>query len=651
MVDSATSPALPVSNGGSTLGFIATTGGSADFVSPKSYAVDPLYFASYLCKITGNDPATGLPIDCTVENARNPDYSISGIPAQGYGMQVERMNMTHGTEIYDAAVWQIAVALHGLKVGGTQGLNYVQTAQAQTDYLIVGTYTNDATPAVSENRAVSVPSATQTACTGGPSGFYLPCYNGTPILGHTPPNSGPGGDIAEAYTFRMVPTSWALQDPLNMMSDNTFVDLYVTVDNTANPPNIYPGDITWADYKGITGEQAWAHFVGPLQADYLAYHLANPENTSLSNVRFRSETLNNAMNVLHAVALLQSPVGGIYYAPEGTLGNTGAATDPTNVSIENNASMLGGLLMLEQALKIQAPFSPNLTLVQEILYGRTQADPTGPYPATEGMLQFFLKHAWDATNTRFYTYGDAPTGGGWTPEPTNGVDPAIHAVDVNSWIVAVLGAGFLDKNLPPTASGNTTYEIWQNMRNWAGYFDQNGNLLGVGFDDSNGLNKGDQPVMSGEWTLGVIGMLTAMENYYTDPTILSALKADIASMRAGLENLTTDNYQSTTVFPATDKPVSSADGYKNVTYNQMVRKCGARYGFHGLDGDGPLRLQPFPFRRVVCWFRCGFCDSRTNNSVVKRVPLLYPPKLVRLRRKSPCPTLGRGFFYANSFTA
>lgn len=515
---------------GQSLSFMATSGGSKGFPTPLSYAVAPEYFGSYVCELNGS---------CKVTDYRSSDYSILSKDDQGFALQVERMNMTHGVVIYDAAVWQIAVALHGQKLGARDGEHYMAAAQAQTNYLIKGAFSDDQESFSNQNRAVTNKNSN------------LPLYNGTAI---------PSSQAHKAYTFRMVPKAWGLMDPFALSSNKTFLDKYIQVSGD----NIIPGQITWLDWKGISGENAWAHFIGPLQTDYLDYMMQHP-NARLEDVEFSTATLSNAVNVLHAVALLQSKVGAIYYAPEGSVGNTGNPVNPYEVSIENNASMLGGLLLLEKALEIHEQhalnednsfFSDGLQLVREILYGREASN--GVYGETKGLMHFFLHTAWDAEHIRFNTHGLAYPDGRWVVP-----DHVVNAVDANSWLTAILGPKFIDEHL----GEGTTYKIWQHLRPWGGFFDANHRLMGVGFDDSS--RETGQKIMSAEWTLGAIGMLRTMQEYYTDPVILEEIGQDIVSMREGLTHLTTDNYSSSEVF-AKDVPQSLSKDFVTLTYEQMV---------------------------------------------------------------------------------
>lgn len=531
LVDSAESSSL-LYPGGQSLSFIAQTGGSQGVASPLSYTVAPEYFGYYVCELVEN----GVKNNCEVSNywdSATGSVISTSETAAGYALQLERMNMTHGSVVYDGAAWQIAVALHGKNLGPIRGEKYINAAQKQTEYLIFGQFTNDDGGFAGQNRALTT-------------------YNGVPIK-----------NTHEAYTFRMVPTAWKLQDPFAMMADKTLLNDYVSF---TNPPDAAwkAGDITWQDWKPITGENAWAHLIGPLQTDYLAYTTDYP-HAELEDVVFQKTTLDNAINILVAINAMQSELGGIYYAPEGTSNNTGSQdVDPYEVSIENNASMLGGLLLLEQALAVnlnhtqifdaqtQTLWQEGLDLTREILYGREAGE---GQKKTAGLLPFLINTAWDKANNRFYTHGYAnkPGYAAWYVNPDT-----INAVDANSWLIAILGPKFLDEHLGVEA----TYRTWQELQTWGTY--KHGNtLMGVGFDDS---KDGAQDIMSAEWTLGAIGMLKTMELYYEQHA--QTLAADIQDMREGLLHLTTDYYSKSPVFAA-DVP-KPPEGLEYLSYEQMV---------------------------------------------------------------------------------
>ena len=69
------------------------------------------------------------------------------------------------------------------------------------------------------------------------------------------------------------------------------------------------------DWKPITGENAWAFLIGPLQVAHLNYGKG-------AAIPFDDLALQNALDVLPTFAALQSAVGAVFYAPAGTIGKT-----------------------------------------------------------------------------------------------------------------------------------------------------------------------------------------------------------------------------------------------------------------------------------------------------------------------------------------
>src|SRR5579863_2153304 len=71
---------------------------------PYSFTDSERYWGEFVCK----QPSTS----CEVTDYYDPgDYAIKARAAQGALLQTERVNVHNGTNIYDAATWQIAVVL------------------------------------------------------------------------------------------------------------------------------------------------------------------------------------------------------------------------------------------------------------------------------------------------------------------------------------------------------------------------------------------------------------------------------------------------------------------------------------------------------------------------------------------------------------
>ncbi len=113
-------------------------------------------------------------------------------------------------------------------------------------------------------------------------------------------------------------------------------------------PDYQVGKVTWTDWKPFTGENAWAFLLGPLQAAYIHYVI----DQKSTFVPLHDPAVQNALNILPTFAAMQSPSGGVYYAPNGTVMNQGdQLVDPYEVSVENNFSLYAGLKILSTTLQ------------------------------------------------------------------------------------------------------------------------------------------------------------------------------------------------------------------------------------------------------------------------------------------------------------
>ena len=289
---------------------------------------------------------------------------------------------------------------------------------------------------------------------------------------------------------------------------------YVTAENLPDNPDYQAGKITWLDWKPITGENAWAFFIGPLQTAYL-----NQLATGNSFVPFSSAAVQNAINVFFSLRCMQSELGAIYYACKGSLGNQGdQPVNPYEVSVENNASALAGLMIFQRILQDELAHETDLSSdakqqIQTALNALTATIHGGSTPQgtlTKGLLAFFQNNAWDAANGIFYQGGDANNpqlGTDWQPtsEP--------KAVDVSTWGVSVLGQPLIDS----WHGFGTAYQLWQNIKSWGGFFGPDSSIWGVGYSDQDGNGSSghyEQGIISAEWTAGAINMARCLITQY-----------------------------------------------------------------------------------------------------------------------------------------
>ena len=288
-----------------------TDGALKGLVLPYSFSDSERYWGEYVCRLPG--------VICSVFDYYDPsDYAIKARSGEGALLQTERVNVHNGTNIYDAATWQIAVVLGAVKNHFTNFLDL--------DAYELASHQNQVLSQIHDTRGV--PTGSRASTIGS---LYV--YNGTRIT-----------DPRSAYAFRMTAAAWLAPDPLK---DSQYAHFITVGKLPGNNPLYRFGHLSWSDWKPITGDNAWAFLVGPLQAAYLHYIVDRGDKC----VPFAEPSVQNAISVLGAFAAMQSAAGAVYYAPAGTLQNQGGASvSPYFVSIENNLSLFAGLNILKSTL-------------------------------------------------------------------------------------------------------------------------------------------------------------------------------------------------------------------------------------------------------------------------------------------------------------
>ncbi|MFT5207464.1 MAG: hypothetical protein ACI9CF_001216 [Candidatus Omnitrophota bacterium] len=350
---------------------------------------------------------------------------------------IERQVVEYSVNIYDAATWQIALSL-------VDDQEHYEIAHEFTQRLLGGKSGNLATIR-----------AHNDVFTYGDDGAKL--------------------DEDEAFFFRIITDQFIQKDPKD---DKTMML------NFPNMPILHH-----EDWKPITGEQAWAGVIGPLQSLYLSNDGVIPMD---------SDEMYLALSLLKAFEAMTSPIGAIYHAPRGTFGK-----DPRDISNENNFSMLAALRMMEEVL---------LSHDEMKLYKRVH----WLVLAIEG---YFGQFAYNAEEEAFYQ-GGLFIENEFIPNP-------VFAVDCQTWGIIALGPEWIDQQF----GEGTAYRIWQTTKQRAGYFDSAGRIKGVGFTDSH-------DILSVEWTMGAISAAAIMGEYYqtSHPDWAKELTDDSMLMRHGIED-------------------------------------------------------------------------------------------------------------------
>lgn len=504
--------------------YTATAGKLQGKQLPLSFYDTAAYWGEHVCTTA----------DCTVVDEYTPhNFTLGPRASEAGDLQTERVNTHNGTNIYDAATWQIAVMLGHRR-------NHFQVPTAQNAYDLVdnqnlllqqGHFGNSPHPVASQTRALSAGSV------------FI--YNQHAIT-----------DPRQAFSFRMLPKNWLADDPF---MGTAYARYLSGVGLPPLAPEYRLGRISWTDWKPISGENAWAFFIGPLQAAQIHYQVDLPNRS----VPLQDPALDNALHVLPTFAAMQSSVGGVYYAPAGTVANQGTVlVDPFFVSVENNISLYAGIRILTQVLQTtlgrQSDLSPeDRQRINQALHICAVMENGGTLNrhTTKGLRSFLRHQAWQ---------GGEFVQGGWADKPgtKQAWEPSIgtKAVDVNTWGVAAIGTATIDA----WHGSGAALALWQRVKSWGGY-GEGTSLWGVGFSDQdgNGIDQAGQfrkAVLSAEWSFGAVTMVRNMLDHYsalvtsspqdqaTTLQYIRILQDDERSMLAAMDRLQLTAYTHT-AFP------------------------------------------------------------------------------------------------------
>jgi len=501
-------------DGGALVSFPTGTGNT---LLPASYYDTADYWGAYVCQ--------GVRALCGVTNTYNEQsHELLPPPGAAGKLQVERVNAHNGANIYDAATWQIAVVLGFVK--GKLRLPSPVSAYALASGPTQMLHRSGRPVSCTNQAACEIAPGAQRAVTTGQTFVY----NGTAV-----------SESHRAYAFRAMAPEWLARDPLMGSPYGSFI----TASNLPPSNRDYQaGRISWSDWKPITGENAWAFLIGPLHAAYIHY----VDFQKRPFIPFSELAVQNAVDMLPTFAAMQSALGGVHYAPQGTAGNEGGAVHPHEVSVENNFSLYAGLRILRATLLAQSDKDPavdsaaksKIAAALKLIDTMIEGGDLDADRKTKGLLSFFRNATWQ--NGVFVQGGLAndPARAEWVPAT------GTQAVDVQTWGIAALGAKTIDAWFGYGAS----FDLWQHTKMWGAY-GVGSELWGVGYSnhDGNGIDeKGDykQGVMSAEWTAGAI---TAVRNmiaaYGAEPKYLASLKRDEAAMLAAMNALRVDRYAET----------------------------------------------------------------------------------------------------------
>ncbi|PIQ87445.1 MAG: hypothetical protein COV73_03415, partial [Candidatus Omnitrophica bacterium CG11_big_fil_rev_8_21_14_0_20_43_6] len=234
----------------------------------------------------------------------------------------------------------------------------------------------------------------------------------------------------------------------------------------------------WEQWQPISGENAWAGVIGPLQA----YFQAHPDKEYSS----QDVELRLAEEIARAAMLLQADNGGIRYAPKGTWHeNDPEQSNPfkeewayNEQSTENNLSWYAAFKMLSEITKKQQ-YQQALQAIEKYL--------ESVYRPQEG----------------YFMQGMHYINGQWLLNEG-------FASDCQTWAILSLGPEKIDELFGQGA----TYKLWQKTKEEAGVSGAAVEITGIDF--TNYRRLGREAMVSYEWTGGAILAVKAAADYYAN---------------------------------------------------------------------------------------------------------------------------------------
>lgn len=428
----------------------------------------------------------------------------------------ERTLTRFGLNLYDAAVWSIALSLWNLyDVQMVYQMNILYPSTTGP----AGT-ANGAPGGITNIRADAADFLYGPAKTPGNS-LKTVTYPGN--VTHFPAVNGKAGDPvhkgAGAFYYRMIGPNYQMTDPMTGSYGGAWKFPWPNYDSTTSWNTF--GIIHFNDWKPITGENVWGMILGPLQS--LGLHTnGNLTNTSCGNYWRRPiaqcdfKTFDTTpppvqlgISILPALMAMQSQQGSLFHCPWGAKIFPPDSDEGANVSNENNFSGYASINLLYEILNNWTSTAGGTS--DETLQYALQSTKM----LRDGLWKWFTSPSILSDPSQLPN-GDrvVPQGGhinvsGYFPvaiDTTGGL-----AVDCQTWGMTVMGQPMLDS----TFGAGTAYKIWQSAKKYAGYY-KGTTLCGVGYTDLANSN-GSIPVntiWSAEWTFGAINMAQVLSQQY-----------------------------------------------------------------------------------------------------------------------------------------
>lgn len=428
---------------------------------------------------------------------------------------LERVMMAWGADAYDMGCWSLAMsaAARNKLLPASERQDCRNALTAYHRFLVTSSYPGG----FQYYRAYG---------TSGPNWLYGesgddPAY-GVDDQGHA-------CDYRNAYIWQFTSPRWQNPDP-------------------AWVPPVQPGAVlNWPGWAAVTGEEAWAIFLGPLQA---AWNQGGGAKgwSALTAPLDAPALLENACRALHAVSLMQNSATGALYH-HAAAADSPDPKDRFGVSTENNWSMYAGLGMLERALE---DFKASVPGYKDRLPFDLDASLATVKRLRGGMRDFFTRKAlvWHAPGEPF---GQAEARGhAFFLSGTAGEAGAAKgnrdtfATDVQTWgIAAILADRDLERRLEGTLGEGFLDQMFQSVVDLAAYRGPDGELMGVGYTRQ--AQGAPGAVLSGEWTWGAVNAAIALADFHkepahADPAKVKQLLAWARELASGVTALCSHDY-------------------------------------------------------------------------------------------------------------
>jgi len=488
---------------------------AATFLLPRSYDVTSGYGflgTDYFSWLLAHDGAYFR------FDASHNDHRLDVPPDSSNDAPIERVLMAWGSDAYDAAAWGVAMAAATGCAGFSreEGADFTAALNAYLKVLVTASY----------------PGGFQSYRAWDPSGSRRWHYgeSGEDAARGT---DGQGGslDARNAFLWQFSSPRWQNPDPC------------------WDPLAPAGALMNWPGWNVIMGEEAWAVFLGPLQAAY-TLNQGRPGWSMASTPIPVPALVENACRALHGVELMRnSATGGVYrqvQPPEGP-------GDPrASISLENNWSLYAGLGFLERALEDLKATLPRASQVPDVDPDRALATVRR---LRAGLRSFFLDRdrVWHARGAPFGDPAAVPYG--FFLQGTTGLAGAAagvtsaFATDVQTWgIAAILADPELLRAITGAYGEDCLYDMFQAAIHLGGYHVQGPDgpvLAGIGF---NAQRPGaPEAQLSGEWTWGAINAAILLADHYreparADPGRVAELLRDARLMIDGVTRLASHDY-------------------------------------------------------------------------------------------------------------